>query len=497
MVGRWQAVVSALLTTALLATGCATSHPSATPRTGTGVAYTIDWVPCAGTAGPKGYQCASVPVPRDPGDPAAGTIEMAIDRHRATGRKIGSLLINPGGPGVSGVDYLSGVMPLLSHNLASHFDVVGFDPPGVARSAPIVCADPAGLARYFHADPAPATAAGLTALVAEDRAFADGCEAMSRSELPYVSTVDAAKDLDVLRGYLGDSGLTYLGFSYGTFLGAQYAALFPHRVRALVLDGALDPAVPTLTSLDQQAESLDHQLQLFFTACGTSPGCPWDPSPGRQTAYQELVQRVSSSPIPVPGTNRTVGPSELLYGTANALYSPETWNQLGAALAQAQSGDGTGILSLFDSYTERNSDGTYRNVFEANAAVDCLDAPAPTVAAIEKAAVQAEALAPIFGAANLYGQLSCSVWPVKATGHVGPLRAPGAPPILVVGSTGDPITPYSWARGLASELGSGVLLTRVGDGHTAYPYSRCVRSAVDAYLVDLNVPPAGTTCPSD
>jgi hypothetical protein len=265
----------------------------------------------------------------------------------------------------------------------------------------------------------------------------------------------------------------------------------------MVLDGALDPSVPTLAGLDQQAESLDHQLQLFFAACGASSGCPWDPSTNRETAYQELVQRVRSSPLHVPGTDRTVGPSELLYGTAAALYSPALWDHLGTALAQAESGNGADILGLFDSYTGRNADGTYANIFEANAAVNCLDAPTPTVPVIQRAAVQAEAAAPVFGAANIYGQITCSVWPVKATGHVGPLRAPGAPPIVVIGSTGDPITPYSWARGLASELGSGVLLTRVGDGHTAYSYSRCVRNAVDAYLVDLKVPPAGTTCPSD
>jgi pimeloyl-ACP methyl ester carboxylesterase len=353
------------------------------------------------------------------------------------------------------------------------------------------------MAQYFHQDPAPTTTAGFDALVAEDKTFASGCETRSAPELPYVSTVDAAMDMDVLRQALGDAKLTYLGFSYGTSLGATYAGLYPTHVRAMVLDGAVDPDLPVITDLDQQSASLDGELRQFFTSCASDSKCPWRPNGDPETAFLNLLARVRSSPLPVPGTSRTVGPSELLYGTAAALYSTATWRDLGYALAQASSGDGTTLLELFDSYTGRNPDGSYSNLFEANAAINCLDAPAPNLAQILAAAPTAQSLAPVFGVQNLYSEAGCSVWPVPATGHIGPIHAAGSPPIVVVGSTGDPITPYAWAQALASQLQHGVLLTRVGRGHTAYRASSCVRSAVDNYLIAVTPPSAGTTCPSD
>lgn len=421
---------------------------------------------------------------------------MAIDRRPASGTKIGSLLINPGGPGESGVDFLPELVTVLPSSVLSHFDVVGFDPPGVGRTAPIVCENPAGLAQYFHADPAPTTAAGFQALVHADTQFADGCEAMSGSELPYVSTVDAAMDMDVIRRDVGDAKLTYLGFSYGTFLGATYAGLFPTRVRAMVLDGAIDPSLPLLSSLDQQSASLEAQLDQFLTQCSTSSSCPWKVGKNPIAAFEALVAQARSSPLRVPGTTRTVGPSELLYGTANGLYATAEWSQLAQALAQASAGNGTEILASFDDYTGRNPDGTYSNIFEANAAVDCLDYPPLTMAQIQADSPQAARIAPVFGVQNLDSEIGCAVWKTPATGRIGPIHAVGSPPIVVVGSTGDPITPYAWARSLAGQLSHGVLLTRVGDGHTAYGASSCIRKYVDDYLTDLVVPPAGTRCPT-
>jgi pimeloyl-ACP methyl ester carboxylesterase len=421
---------------------------------------------------------------------------MAVDRLRATGRRIGSLLVNPGGPGASGVDFLPEAVQLMPSSLKQSFDVVGFDPPGVGRTAPIRCLGPAGLSAYFHEDPDPPSAAGLQAAIAEDRVFAEGCEARSSAELPYVSTVDAAEDMDVLRRDLGDAKLTYLGFSYGTFLGATYAGLYPTRVRAMVLDGAIDPALSVVQGLDAQSAAIEGDLDAVFASCRQRPSCPWKPGPDPQAAYERLLDGVRSRPLAVPGTTRTVGPAELIYGTAAALYSTSTWADLEAALAQAEGGNGTGLLELFDAYTGRSPNGTYSNEFEANAAVNCLDAPAPSIAAIEADAPAARAAAPVFGVADLYSELGCAVWPVAATGVPGPIRAAGAPPIVVVGSTGDPATPYPEAQALASELRSGVLLTRVGEGHTGYPYSSCIRSYVDSYLTGLTPPPPGTRCPS-
>jgi pimeloyl-ACP methyl ester carboxylesterase len=436
-------------------------------------------------------------VPRHPSHPDGTMIGMALDRHRATGAKLGSLLVNPGGPGASGVDALPDLVAHMPASFLARFDVVGFDPPGVARTAPIVCLDSNGLARYFHVDPAPPTAAGLAALVATDRTFASGCQARSGAELPSVSTVDAAGDMDVVRAALGDSKLTYLGFSYGTLLGATYAGLFPTHVRALVLDGAIDPALPTIKQLDQQAEGVEGQLQLFFSTCARQANCPWRPAGDPTAAFESLLAKVRANPLPAHGTSRQVGPAELLYGTAVTLYSTATWNDLAAALRAASNGDGTDFLELFDAYTGRQSNGAYSNLFEANAAINCVDAPAPALAAISAAAPAAQADAPIFGLQNLYSEAGCSVWPVAATGTIGPIRALGSPPIVVVGSTGDPITPYHWAQSLAGELAHGVLLTRVGDGHTAYESSACIRTAVDQYLITSTPPAAGTRCASD
>lgn len=458
----------------------------------------MHWQACQGSAGPSGFQCATIQVPRNPRDPSVGgTIGMALDRRPASGHKIGSLLVNPGGPGASGVDFLPEVVKILPQTMLDHFDVVGFDPPGVARTAPIVCLDGAGLDQYFHEDPAPPTAAGLAAVINEDRVFAQGCEKHSGAELPYVSTVDAAMDMDVIRRDVGDAKLSYLGFSYGTFLGATYAGLFPTRIRAMVLDGAMDPSIPVLQGLDAQSAAFDADLKAALSSCAASASCPWHAGPSPVQTFEQLLARVRAHPLPASGTSRTVGPAEMLYGTAAALYSSSTWTYLDDALAQASAGDGSDLLALFDEYTGRSSNGQYTNEFEANAAVNCLDAPAPSIAAIEAHAPVSRAAAPVFGVPDLYSELGCAVWPVPATGRPAPIHAPGSPPIVVVGTTGDPATPYQEAQALASQLDHGVLLTRVGEGHTAYPYSSCIRNYVDAYLIHLTVPPAGVRCPSD
>jgi hypothetical protein len=265
----------------------------------------------------------------------------------------------------------------------------------------------------------------------------------------------------------------------------------------MVLDGALDPALPTIPLLEQQSVSLDAQLHQFFSQCVASSQCLWKPGSDPNGAFQALVARVRAAPVAVANSSRTVGPAEFLYGTADALYSPERWKYLAYSLQALATGDGTGILSLFDDYTERHSNGSYNNVFEANAAVNCLDVAAPSLAKLQAAVPAVEAAAPIYGLSNLYSETGCSVWPVPPIGEVGPIHANGSPPIVVVGSTGDPVTPYRWAQSLASELSNARLLTRVGVGHTAYGFSACIRSNVDSYLVNLTVPPPGTTCPSD
>jgi len=423
-----------------------------------------------------------------------------VIRLRATdpAQRIGSLVVNPGGPGVSALDSLPRLYFWLTPALRQHFDVVAFDPPGVGHSQAVRCLDGPGLDALLHLDPGPPDPAGFAALVDGARRLAAGCEALTGRLLGHVSTADAARGMDQVRQALGDPKLTYLGFSYGSFLGATYAELFPDRVRALVLDGALDPALAPVTVAESQAAALDAQFTTFQKWCAGMPQCPWQPAGlSRAADFAALEARVRARPLTVPGTTRTVGPGELFYGTAAGLYEPATWNDEAAALAEADRGDGTELIRLFDSYVGRNADGTYQPLLEAEVAVNCLDAPSPSIDQLRAAEPAAAAAAPDFGVGDLLGELDCAVWPLPATAAPHPIKAAGAPPIVVVATTADPITPYQWGKALAGELERGVLLTRVGEGHTAYAASACVRRLVDTYMIDLGAPPAGSQCPSD
>jgi len=480
-----------------LTTGTA-SPPGSAPGSGT---ETLAWRSCGGDLAGLGLQCATLQVPLDYGDPHGPMIGIALDRLPATGRRIGSLLINPGGPGASGIEFLPGVTPGLSSALKSRFDIVGFDPRGVGASDPVTCGTGPQLDRYLAVDEDPATPAGVAAFVAADRRLVGGCEARSGALLGHVGTVDAARDMDRIRQALGDPKLNYLGFSYGTFLGATYADEFPTHIRAMVLDGAEDPELGAVETVETQAASVDAELRDFFDWCADgSHNCGWTPPGGRpamQSAVEGLLDQARQHPLAATGSPRTVGPTQVLYGVAEALYEPKSWPTLGQALQQAAAANGAGLLALFDSYMDRSSNGQYGNLIEADNAVSCDDQAWPSIAQISADAAVAQRDAPVFGRTNLYGGLLCTVWPVPPTDHPHPIVAPGSPPIVVVGSTGDPATPYAWAQALASQLSKGVLVTRVGVGHTGYLASSCVRQAVDAYMVDRRAPAAGTRCGTD
>jgi pimeloyl-ACP methyl ester carboxylesterase len=518
--GDWRRIgpaLSALVSLAALTAGCSGSAPltaeegSAAPGGGprsTSVAppptsptsgfkpAPVSWTPCRGDQGPSGFDCATVQVPLDYANPGGRTISIALDRHAATGTKIGSLVTNPGGPGASGVDSLDYVLSLLSPSVGQHFDLVGFDPRGVARSAPIQCVSGAQLDRFLDLDPAPTTDAGFQALVDASRAFDHGCQAMSGDLLPYVSTKSAAEDMDEIRQAVGDDKLTYLGFSYGTFLGATYADLFPDRVRAMVLDGAIDPASDPITSNIDQSAAFDRELNAFFADCAARLSCAWKPAGNLHVAFDALMARIRTQRLPGEG-KRTLGPGEAFYGVAQPLYDRASWPALAQALALASRGDGSLLLRFFDAYAERSPDGTYGNELNANNATNCLDEAWPRdLNVLRQAAAVARQRAPEFGVADLYGGITCSLWPVLPAGHAHAIRAAGSPPIVIIGSTGDPATPYAQAQALAGELEHGVLITRVGDGHTGYRASACVRSNADLYLTTLAVPHAGLSCPT-
>jgi pimeloyl-ACP methyl ester carboxylesterase len=450
----------------------------------------VQWAPCGA------LQCGSVTVPIDYGRPQGATIQIAVARHPAEtpSDRIGSLVINPGGPGGSGIDDLPTELSVLTPELLDRFDIVSFDPRGVGRSSPVSCAatgtgsGDAGPGPLI--DPAPTTPAAQQALLANDRAFAAQCAHDSGALLAHLGTVDAARDLDRIRQAVGDPQLTFIGHSYGTLLGATYAEEFPTHVRALALDGAIDPSLTTTRYATDQADSLESQLTAFFAWCASDGGCPWRPSGDPTLALLALIEHSRTAPLTVPGAT-AVGPGELYDALLAGLESRPSWPTLAAALAQAAGGDGSAVATMSGRYETGGSS----NAATAEQAIDCVDHPVdrdPT--SFPALAASAGRSAPVFGPLLVWGLLGCATWPVLPTRMPGPASDPGAPPILVVGTTGDPVTPYAWAVALAQQLQGGTLLTWQGQSHVATFYSPCVRAAIQAYLVDGTLPAQGTVC---
>ncbi|HLY13323.1 MAG TPA: alpha/beta hydrolase [Candidatus Limnocylindrales bacterium] len=457
----------------------------------------VAWTDCSAP-----FQCATVSVPIDYANPANGSIDLALIRLPATdpSTRIGDLLTNPGGPGESGVDFVRQAgQTTFSAALRAQFDIIGFDPRGVGASDPVKCVDGPTMDRLNELDLFPTTAAQRTALFDGAKTFDAGCEANSGSLLPFMTTVDAARDMDQIRIVLGDPKLTYLGFSYGTFLGSTYADLYPGNIRALVLDGAVDATLSYTDGLQQQTRSFAGSFTRFLAACAADPSCPFYNGGQPGPAYDRLMAGIEAHPLPATalGDPRPVGPSEAFIGVITALYDQSAWPILEQGLAKAQAGDGSVLLELADLYFERNANGTYNNISAANTAVNCADYVAPTDPATYIAlANQLATQIPRFGEPSVYFSLDCAYWPFHPSHDPVAPSAKGAPPIVVVGTTGDPATPYAWAQKLAGELSSGVLLTRTGEGHTAYGKSDCIDGLVDSYLLTLAVPKAGTVCAS-
>ena len=449
----------------------------------------VAWSACGG-----GLQCGTVTVPLDYARPQGPTVAIAVARRpaRVSSQRIGSLVINPGGPGDSGIDDLPVELRVLTPTLQNRFDIVSFDPRGVQRSSPVNCGVSSNGVTTALPDPAPTTDAGRQALIAGARAYGAACQQHSGALLAYVGTEATARDLDRIRAALGDDRLTYLGHSYGTLLGATYAELFPQRVRALVLDGAVDPSLTTEQMLVGQAVGFEGSLDAFFAWCAGSEACAWRPGSDPRGAFLALLDRVRRQPA-AAGAGRTAGPGELYDAVLGTLTARSFWPSLGRALARLASGDGAGVVGLSDGYQTHGGP----NTIDANSAVTCLDHPVTRDLAEFPALADAAARqAPVFGPVFAWGALTCAVWPAPPTRAPHAIRAPGTPPILVVGTTHDPATPYPWAVHLAGELEHGVLVGRQGEDHVAYYYSSCVRAIDDAYLVAGTVPAAGTVCPT-
>ncbi len=467
------------------ATGSGTSYPAAgTPTAAEAPAGALAWASCQ-----RGFSCATLDVPLGAG--VEGTTPLALTRHAATGRRVGSLLVNPGGPGASAVDSLQRSVAALPAVLAERFDLVAFDPRGVGRSSPLRCGSTADLDRYWTLDPSPDTPAELAAYEHGTATLVAGCAQGAGDLLGHLSTADAAADMERVRVALGGEPLNYLGYSYGTALGVAYLEAFPTSVRTMVLDGAVDPTLTWDALLTEQSRGFDAALAALLADCEKSR-CPFRRAVSGDlgVAFDALAARVEQTPLPAVGA-RTVGPGELTLGVGEGLYDRDAgWPALEAALATAQHGDGRGLLALSDSYLGR-SDAGYDPITEVYLAVTCVDRPWPrSPQAYVDLAARVAQTAPRFGPANVFESLPCATWPALPTATPHPVHAPGAPPVVVVGTTGDPATPYAWSVSLAAQLPQGVLLTHVGDGHTAFRggAAACLVDPVDRYFVTGGAP---------
>ena len=456
------------------------------------------WEPCADD---DAYECARIAAPLDWDDPEAGAIEIAVKRAPATGsaeQRIGSLLINPGGPGGSGLEFVAYATDAMGEEVLQAYDVVGFDPRGVGQSTPVDCGGGALVDEYFISDVPLEDQADVEAARERVREFGEACLAATGPLLGEVDTVSAARDMDLLRSVLGDEQLNFAGFSYGTFLGATYADLYPQNVGRLLLDGALDPSMSNDDLVIGQAIGFENALRAYVADCQAGSSCPLtgDVDDGLAQIV-ELLDRIESEPIPA-GDGQRVNGTLAFYGIVVTLYDDSSWRYLTMALEEALStGTGAILLELANFYLDRTPDGQYTtNAMVAFSAINCLDYPMVERDYDELVAFADEvaAAAPTFG--RDFGMaVGCETWPFPATGERQPITAAGAAPILVVGTTGDPATPYEWSVALADQLESGNLLTWEGEGHTAYGRAgACVDGVVEAYLLRGEGPEPGTTC---
>jgi len=453
----------------------------------------VEWSSCE-----DGFHCAKVQVPLDYANPGAGDISLSIIKLPSTSNKQGSVLVNPGGPGGSGVDFVKDAgKTLLTEKLRANFDVVGFDPRGVGRSAPVTCMTDAerdaARAKVFRKD----TDEGLEAAFAFNKTLAQQCSQQTGAVLGHIDTVSAAKDLDVLRAVLNDAKLNYLGFSYGTFLGSTYASLFPDNVGRLVLDGAVDPSISNEELTAGQARAFERAIHTYVASCQQQNPCPLSGSVDNGVQeIRDLINAVDQNPQTAKD-GRLVTSNDFVNGLILPLYNDQSWPALTQALDAAFSGDVSPMMRLADLGADREANGTYSsNSALAFQAINCLDYPMVSDAAAMRAEeAQLKQDSPTFGSFFAYGGVNCRDWPYPHTRTPAPVEYKGSAPIVVVGTTGDPATPLEWSESLRKKLGTASLVTWEGEGHTAYGRSNtCVSTAVDDYFVDGKLPQDGLKC---
>ncbi|WP_431279647.1 alpha/beta hydrolase [Leifsonia poae] len=502
------ALVAIAAITALTLTGCVTWFmPSKTSQTSSPVKESVapdlkpfydqvlEWKSCS-----NGKQCATAKAPLDWSNPSAGEVDLALIRQTAKGTKQGSLLVNPGGPGGSGYDFVANSVNYATDaKLQDSFDVVGFDPRGVGRSSAVKCYDAKQMDDYLYGITPGVRGSDqwIASNAASSKEFGDACNKNTGALLERVDTISAARDLDLLRSILGDKKLNYLGYSYGTYLGAIYADLYPGKTGRLVLDGALDPAASNFDVTKVQAQGFESALRAYLAECLKQKNCPFTGSvENGMSTISSLLAAVERSPIR-NSDGRELGANTLVTAIIYPLYDATAWSYLTDMFTSVMKGDAKFAFTLADAYNNRQEDGTYGdNSTEAFMAINCLDYTYDDDPALmRQQAAELTKDAPVIGPYMAYGDIGCSNWPFKSTYERGPIAAKGSAPILVVGTTNDPATPYVWAKNLAGELENGHLLTYKGEGHTAYNKSNsCVNDSVDDFLLKGTLPPDGKTC---
>ena len=445
-------------------------------------AQQLEWSECS-----DGFECSSFSVPIDYTNPADGAMQISVIRKLATGTAQGSLVLNPGGPGGSGIEYTTYAEYVVSDTLRENFDIVGFDPRGVGFSTPVECLDDEQTEEYIALDGSPDDQTEIDQAQAMSELFGQSCATNSPDTYKFLDTISAARDVDILRALLGDEKLNWLGKSYGTFLGATYADLFPERVGRMLLDGAIDPTLTNEKLSFGQALGFELALTRFVDDCVTKSDCPLSASGAAGVSeVGDLLIELDANPITLDD-GRLFTQAMGTLGVVGPLYDKQYgWPELRTNLGLAFDDDFSGLASSVDFYTGRQSDGSYKdNSNDAIAAVNCLDRP-DRATTEETAALASEwkKVAPNFGEYLAWSNISCSYWQAEATGVPKEITAPGTPTILVVGTVNDPATPYAWSQALATQLSKGVLLTLDGDGHTAYYQgSKCIDEIVDNFYL--------------
>lgn len=446
-------------------------RPATTGRDFDGDVISLDWQRC--DIG-RDTECATLDVPRDWDDPVGGTIELALARIPARGTPIGSLLLNPGGPGGSGLDLLA--RDPVTDPVGVRYDLVSWDPRGVGRSTGLSCGD--AVPRFLSQDPEPDDDGETVALESSAAAVAKECASSDGALLAHMRTEDTARDMEAIRAALGEEKLNYIGYSYGTHIGQMYASLFPERVDRMVLDGVVDPDESFTEFLLSQTKAFDEALEAQAVECSAAGkvSCGVDDLLDAYDRVHEAVERRR-----IEGANGSVGPAELSMAAITSVYQPRGWHVLGPALREALKGNGTMIRRISDSYQEMSDYTPY-------AAVVCTDGPTPRgVEEYRRFAEEATRVSPRFGAAIANEMLPCATWPVETAASTV-VEVSDIPPIILIGNTGDPATPLANAEAVHGRVAGSVLVTVESDGHTAYGSNNCVNRIVESYLIDSELP---------